>query len=141
MSKLGDWLSQAWKWITALWEKHDESIMDMAQAVMPLVIKMAFRNDLTGDQKKKAIVDAVLDNAGVLADKISSSMLNEAVEIAVNKYNIQIGKLTVEKIDNAREAALKAGRDYANGKLKIVGDEAEKALAAPVEPVFNGSPS
>jgi hypothetical protein len=127
MSKLQDWLGSAWKWITALWAKHDEDVLDMAQAIMPIVINMAFRTDLTGEQKKKAVVDAVLDNAGALAAAASSSMINEAVEIALNKYNIQIGKTTIEKIDAARNVVLKAGRDYANGKLKITGDEAEKA--------------
>ena len=54
-------------------------------------------------------------------------LLNEAVEIAANRYNIQIGKQTVQSIDAARDAALKAARDFANGKLAIAGDEAEKA--------------
>lgn len=125
--KLREWFSKAWDWIQALWDKHDEHLEAMVQALLPMVIDVAFRNDLDGDQKRKVIVDAVLDNAGELADKVSTSMLNEAVEIAANKYNIQIGKLTVDKIDAAREAALDAGRRFANGELKLTGTEAEDA--------------
>lgn len=139
MSKIGDWFQQAWKWVTALWEKHDDSVIEMVQAVLPLVIDVALRTDLTGDQKRKVVVDAILDNAGRAAGSISSSLLNEAVEVAVNKYHIQIGKLTIDKIDAAREAALKAGRDFANGKLKITGNEAETAGVGPVIPPADGN--
>jgi len=125
--KIKAFFNKVWDWIEALWKKHDEYLEDMVEAVLPMVIELAFRNDLSGNQKKKAIVDAVLDGAEVGADRISESMLNEAIEIAANRYNIQIGKTTVEKIDNARDAAVKAGRDYANGELKLKGTEAEEA--------------
>jgi len=134
---LKTWFAGAWKWIEALWEKHDEALGDMVQAVLPMVIEVAFRSDLSGEQKKKAIVDAVLDSAGQFADGVSKSMLNEAIEIAANKYNIQIGKLTVDKIDMSRTAALAAGREFANGQLKIKGTEAEEAgvkLEVPAQP-------
>jgi len=125
--KIKEFFEKAWKWIEALWEKHDEVLEEMVSAILPMVIDVAFRNDLNGEDKKKAIVDAILDNAEGAAGKISTSMLNEAIEVAANRYNIQIGKLTVDKIDGAREAALKAARDFADNKLEIKGTEAEEA--------------
>lgn len=125
--KLKEWFEGAWKWVVALWDKHDDALGDMVQAVLPMVIEVAFRPDLSGEQKKKAIVDAVLDSAGEYADGVSKAMLNEAIEIAANKYHIQIGKLTLEKIDMSRTAALAAGREFANGQLKLKGTEAEEA--------------
>ncbi len=125
--KIKDFFEQAWKWIEALWEKHDEVLQEMVAAVLPMVIEVAFRNDLSGEQKKKAIIDAIMDNAEVAADRISTSMLNEAIEVAANRYNIQIGKLTVAKIDAALDATLAAARVFADNKLNIQGDEADKA--------------
>ncbi len=125
--KLREFFERAWKWIQALWDKHDEQLEEMVQALLPMVINVAFRSDLTGEEKRNIIVDAVVDNAEVVGDHIATSMLNEAVEIAVNKYNIQIGTLTKEKMDKALDAALKAGRDYADKTLKLDGDEAENA--------------
>ncbi len=125
--KVREYFKKAWGWIEAVWEKHDDILEEMVSAILPMVIAVAFRNDLSGEQKRKAIIDAIVDNAEVAAHKISSSMLNEAVEIAASRYNIQIGKLTVDKMDAARDAALKASRDFANEQLKIAGDEAEKA--------------
>jgi hypothetical protein len=125
--KITEFFRKAWNWIEALWEKHDEVLEEMVSAVLPMVINVAFRNDLSGEDKKKAIIDAIVDGAEVAAEEISTSMLNEAIEIAANRYNIQIGKLTVEKMDAAKDAALKAGRDFADKKLKITGTEAEEA--------------
>ncbi len=125
--QLRDFFERAWKWIQALWDKHDDQLEEMVQAMLPMVINVAFRDDLSGEEKKKTIIDAVVDNAEVASNKIATSMLNEAVEIAANKYNIQIGKLTKEKMDKALDAALKAGRDFANDKLHLAGDEAENA--------------
>jgi len=125
--KLREWFAKAWDWIQALWDKHDEYLEEMVQAILPMVIGVAFRNDLNGEEKRKAVVDAILDGAEQTADKISTSMLNEAIEIAANKYNIQIGKLTIDKIDASREAAIEAGRKFVDGKLKITGNESEKA--------------
>lgn len=125
--KIKEFFESAWKWIQAVWDKHDEHLEEMVSALLPMVIDVAFRNDLSGEEKKKAIIDAVIDNAQDAAADISTGLLNEAVEIAANKYNIQIGKTTVEKMDAAREAALKASRDFADKKLKITGNEAEDA--------------
>lgn len=125
--KIKEFFENAWKWIEALWDKHDEVLEEMVSAILPMVINVAFRNDLSGEQKKKAIIDAIVDNAEAAADKISKSMLNEAIEVAANRYNIQIGKLTVAKIDAARDAVLQASRDFADNKLKITGTEAEEA--------------
>ena len=125
--KLREFFERAWKYIQALWDKHDEQLEEMVQAILPMVIDVAFRPDLSGEEKKKAIVDMVVDNAEASASTIATSMLNEAVEIAANKYNIQIGKLTRDRMDNALDAALKAGRDYADNKLHLTGDEAENA--------------
>jgi hypothetical protein len=126
-SKIKKFFSGAWDWIEALWEKHDDALEEMVAALLPMVIEVTFRNDLSGAEKRKAIVDAVIDNAEEAADFISESMLNEAIEVAANRYNIQIGKTTADKIDNARSAALAAGRDFANGTLKITGTEAQDA--------------
>ena len=125
--KIKAFFKKAWKWIEAVWDKHDEHLVEMVAAVLPMVIELAFRNDLSGEEKKKAIVDAIVDNAEAELSEISTSLLNEAIEVAANKYNIQIGKTTVAKLDAAREAVLKASRDFANRKLKIAGTEAEDA--------------
>lgn len=125
--KIREFFERAWKWIQALWDKHDDQLEDMVEALLPMVINVAFRADLTGDEKRNIIVDAIVDNAEVAGNKIATSMLNEAIEIAANKYNIQIGKLTKEKMDKALDAAVKAGRDFANDKLHLTGDEAENA--------------
>ena len=122
-----DFFSNAWSLIEKLWEKHDDHLAEMVKAVAPMVIDLALRPNLSGEKKRQIIVDAILDNAEQSADQISDAMLNEAIEIAANRYNIQIGKVTQEQIDNAREAALKASRDYANKKLKVEGKEAEEA--------------
>lgn len=126
--KIREFFESAWKWIQAVWDKHDEHIEEMVSAILPMVIEVAFRNDLSGEEKRKAIVDAIVDNAQAEAAEISTGLLNEAIEIAANKYNIQIGKTTVDKLDAARDAAIKAGRDFADKKLKIEGDEAENAF-------------
>jgi len=125
--KIREFFERAWKWIQALWDKHDEQLEEMVQALLPMVINVAFRADLSGDEKRNIIIDAVVDNAEVAGNQIATSMLNEAIEIAVNNYNIQIGTLTKEKMDKALDAALKAGRDFADEKLHLAGDEAENA--------------
>lgn len=125
--RIKEFFESAWKWIQAVWDKHDDHLAEMVVAVLPIVISVAFRNDLSGEEKKKAIVDAIVDNAEAELSEISTSLLNEAIEVAANKYNIQIGKTTVAKLDAAREAVLKASRDFANRKLKIAGTEAEDA--------------
>ena len=125
--KIRDFFKKAWEWIEAVWEKHDDMLEEMVSAVLPMVINVAFRNDLSGEEKKKAIINAIVDNAVDAADQISESMLNEAIEIAANRYNIQIGKLTIDKMDAARAAALKAGQDFAEDKLSLDGNEAEEA--------------
>jgi hypothetical protein len=125
--KIKEFFESAWKWIQAVWDKHDEHLEEMVSALLPMVIEVAFRNDLSGEEKKKAILDAVVDNAKAEAAEISTGLLNEAIEIAANKYNIQIGKTTVDKMDAALDAALKAGEDFANKTLKLEGDEAVDA--------------
>lgn len=127
MKGVKEFFGRAWEWIQALWARHDDQLGEMVTSIIPLVIEVSFRSDLSGEQKRKAVVDAILDNAEKEAGTIATSMLNEAVEIAANKYNIQIGKLTVDKIDNAAEAAIKAGRDFANKKLKLTSTESESA--------------
>ncbi len=129
--KITEFFKRAWSWVEAVWDKHDEALKEMVENLLPMVIDVAFRNDLTGEEKKKAIIDAVVDNAEDAVDQISHSLLNEAIEVAAARYNIQIGKLTVERIDAARDAAIKAGRDFTNGKLKISGNEAEDAEIKP----------
>ncbi len=125
--KIKEFFKKAWDWIEAVWEKHDDVLEEMVSAILPLVISVAFQNNLSGDEKRKAVIDAILDNAEVAGSQIAVSMLNEAVEIAANRYNIQIGKLTVAGMDFALDAATKAARDFANNKLDITGEEAESA--------------
>jgi hypothetical protein len=125
--KIKEFFRKAWDWVEALWDKHDDAIEEMVAAVLPMVIDVAFRSDLKGDEKKKAIVDAIVDNAQVAAHTVSHSLLNEAVEVAAARYNIQIGQLTAAKMDASLDAALKASRDFANKKLQITGQEAEEA--------------
>lgn len=134
LKKIKDFFRKAWDWIEALWDKHDEMLEEMVAAVLPMVIDVAFRPDLSGDQKKKAIVDAIVDNAHVAVDHVSHSILNEAVEVAAARYNIQIGQLTVDRMQASRDAAVKAARDFANKELKITGTEAEAAGIEPVKP-------
>lgn len=126
-SKLKEYWDKVWSWIQALWAKHDEQLEEMVSALLPIVANLALRSDLSGEQKRKAVLDAVLDNAEVAADQIAASMINEAVEVAANRYNIQLGRLTVEKMDNATKAVIKAGRDYADGALDLSGKEADDA--------------
>ena len=125
--KLRAFFAKAWEWIQALWDKHDDHIQEMVSALLPMVIDVAFRNDLSGTEKRQAILDAVIDNAEAEVAHISTGLLNEAIEIAANKYNIQIGKTTVSSMDAALDAALKASRDFANDKLALTGVEAETA--------------
>lgn len=134
LKKIRDFFRRAWDWIEALWDRHDEMLEEMIKSVLPMVIDVAFRSDLSGEQKRKVIVDAIVDNAEVAANTISQSILNEAVEVAAARYNIQIGQLTIERMDAAREAALKAGRDFANQQLDLTGEEAEEAGIVPVTP-------
>jgi len=123
--KIKEFFRKAWDWVEALWEKHDDMIEQMVAAVLPMVIDVAFRPELSGEEKKKAIVDAIIDNAEVAASTISKSVLNEAIEVAAARYNIQIGQLTAERMDASLDAAVKASRDFANKTLKITGEEAE----------------
>ncbi len=127
---LKDFFRRAWSWVEALWDKHDEYLEEMVQSVLPMVIEVAFRPDLSGSQKKKAIVDAIVDNAETAVGDISHSLLNEAIELAAARYNIQIGRITADRMEVAREAALKASRDFANKTLKITGTESEDAGVA-----------
>ena len=132
--KIKQFFAQAWKWIQAVWDKHDEHLEEMVQALLPMVISVAFRSDLDGEGKRRAILDAVLDSAEAEAAHISKGLVNEAIEIAANRYNIQTGMTTVEDINNAHDAAVRAGRDFANKTLKIAGDEAENAGLETPEP-------
>jgi len=120
--KIREFFEGTWKWIQAAWDRHDEVLSEMVTAIIPMVIDVAFRNDLSGEEKREAIVRAILDNAENTAEEISTAMLNEAIEVAAARYNIQIGKLTVERMEGAREAALKASRDFAERKLKLAAE-------------------
>lgn len=119
LKNIEDFFSKAWDWIKALWKKHDEALEDMVKAVLPMVINLAQRTDLTGEQKKDLILKAVVTKADEAANLVAKSMVNEAVEIAVNRYNIQVGVLTKEKIDTTIDSVLKAGREYVTGKLAL----------------------
>jgi len=130
LKNIEEFFGKAWDWIKALWKKHDEALEDMVKAVLPMVINLAQRSDLTGDQKKQLIMAAVVSKAGESANLVAKSMVNEAVEIAVNRYGIQVGTLTKEKIDATIDSVLKAGRQFVNGKLQLDGSEVNDSPAS-----------
>lgn len=127
LSSIKGGLSRAFSFFKSLLAKHDKELENMAKALLPIVVNVGGRTDLSGDQKKKVIVDAVLDKAGAAATTISKSLLNEAIEVAANRYNISVGKTTEEKIDNTAAAVVAAGVKLANEKFGLKGDEAENA--------------
>lgn len=136
--KIRAFFKKAWEWIEALWEKHDEQLEEMVQAILPMVIDVTFRNDLSGDEKRKLIVNTIVENAKDVGEDIAVSMINEAIEIAANKYNIQIGKLTNLDMDAAKDAVLKAARDYAAKKL-LLGDQESGPAAAGASDVLTNA--
>ena len=128
LESIKSFFAKAWKWVQAVWDKHDDHLMEMVENILPMVIEVTFeRNDLSGDEKRKAIIDAILDGAEKEGRHIATSMINEAVEVAVNRYNIQLGTVTIEKMDAAVDAVAKAARDFADGTLRLDGTEAEDA--------------
>lgn len=128
LESIKNFFAKAWKWIQALWDKHDDHLMEMVENILPMVIEVTFeRNDLKGDEKRKAILDAILDGAEKEGRHIATSMINEAIEVAVNRYNIQLGRVTAEKMDAAVDAVAKAARDFSDGTLRLDGTEAEDA--------------
>jgi len=128
LESIKSFFAKAFKWVVALWDKHDDHLMEMVENILPMVIEVTFeRNDLSGDEKRKAIVDAILDGAEKEGRHIATSMINEAVEVAANRYNIQLGRITADKMDNAVDAVAKAARDFTDGKLRLDGTEAEDA--------------
>ncbi len=135
--KIKKFFERAWKWIEALWDKHDDLLDDMVRGVLPMVIDVTFRNDLSGDEKRKLIVDTIVENAKDTGEEIAVSMINEAIEIAANKYNIQIGKLTSLDMDAAKEAVLKAAADYAAKKLLLDGKEPGSAATGASDALTN----
>jgi len=128
LESIKSFFAKAFKWVSALWDKHDDHLMEMVSNILPMVIEVTFeRNDLSGDEKRKAILDAVLDGAEKEGRHIATSMINEAIEVAANRYNIQLGRITADKMDNAVDAVAKAARDFADGTLRLDGTEAEDA--------------
>ena len=128
LESIKNFFEKTWKWIQALWDKHDDHLKEMVKNILPMVIEVTFeRADLSGDEKKKAILDAILDGAEKEGRHIAKSMINEAIEVAVNRYNIQLGKNTIEKMDNALDAVAKAAREFTDGTLRLDGTEAEDA--------------
>ena len=124
--------SKVWGWFKSIWQKHDSQVAAMAKALLPLVVAVARRSDLTGEQKRRAVLDAVLDSGEVVAEEIATSVLNEALEVAANRYKIEIGALTPEKIDKTAKSVVAAGRALADKQFDLQGDEAEEAgLSAP----------
>jgi len=136
--KIRAFFRKAWEWIEALLDKHDEQLEEMVQAVLPMVIDVTFRNDLSGEEKRKLIVNTIVENAKDVSENIAVSMINEAIEIAANKYNIQIGKLTTLDMDAAKDAVLKAARDYAAKKL-LLGDQESGPAAAGASDVLTNA--
>lgn len=120
--KIKDFFSGAFRWVKDLIARHDGHLEQMAASLIPLIANLALRDDLSGEEKRKLLTKSILDNAEAEARGIGTSMINEAIEVATNRYNIEAGKLTKEKMDSALEAVLKAGRDFANDKLKLDGD-------------------
>lgn len=122
-----NFFERAWKWVQALFDKYDDEIQKMGEALLPLVVDVAFRPELSGADKKKIVADAVLDAAEKLGKNVSASMINEAIEVAANRYNIQIGKTTKDNMDATMTAVLEAARKHADGALKLTGKEADDA--------------
>jgi broad-specificity NMP kinase len=120
--KIKDFFSGAVRWVKDLLARHDGHLQQMASSLVPLIAELALRSDLSGEEKRKLLASKIVENAEAEARDIGTSMINEAIEMATNRYNIEVGKLTKEKMDSALEAVLKAGRDYANEKLKLDGD-------------------
>jgi len=116
----------ALQWIQALWTKHDDEVGKMVEAVLPIVIDVATRPDLSGSEKRDAVVDIVVGTAtgGLGINGFATSLLNEAIEIAVNKYNIQTGEITKDNMDITLAAIIKAGAAYATNLLGVDGDGA-----------------
>ena len=128
LESIKSFFAKAFKWVQALWDKHDDHLMEMVQNILPMVIEVTFeRHDLSGDEKRKAILDAILDGAEKEGRHIATSMINEAIEVAANRYNIQLGRITADKMDNAVDAVAKAAREFADGTLRLDGTEAEDA--------------
>ncbi len=128
LESIKNFFAKAFKWVVALWDKHDDHLQEMVANILPMIIEVTFeRTDLSGDEKRKAIIDAILDGAEKEGRHIATSMINEAVEIAANRYNIQLGRITADKMDNAVDAVAKAARDFADGTLRLDGTEAEDA--------------
>lgn len=128
LESIKSFFAKAFKWVQALWDKHDDHLMEMVQNILPMVIEVTFeRTDLSGDEKRKAILDAILDGAEKEGRHIATSMINEAIEVAANRYNIQLGRITADKMDNAVDAVAKAAREFADGTLRLDGTEAEDA--------------
>jgi len=122
-------LEGAWSWVKALWAKYDVDVEKMAEHLLPIVISVAQRTDLTGPQKRDAILAAVLDSATTTATSISQSMVNQAIEVATNKYNIQVGKTTVDQMDATLSAVMEAARKHAAGALNLPSTQATQANA------------
>ncbi len=128
LEAIKNFFAKAFKWISALWDKHDDHLAEMVANILPMVIEVTFeRHELSGEEKRKAILDAILDGAEKESRLIATSMINEAIEVAVNRYNIQLGRITADKMDNTVDAVAKAARDFANGTLRLDGTEAEDA--------------
>lgn len=120
-------LGKVWGWVSALWKKKEGKVQEMAKALLPIVASVALRQDLTGEQKKKAVIDAVLDSSQAVAEDLAKSVLNEAIEVAANQYKIQVGSLTEEKIEKTAKAAVDAGRAFVDKQLELKGTEAQDA--------------
>ena len=117
--KIKDFFSSTFRWVKDLIARHDGHLEQMVASLVPMITELALRSDLSGEEKRKLLIKTIVDNAEAEGREIGTSMINEAVEIAANKFSIEAGKLTKEKMDAALEAVLKAGRDYANNKLKL----------------------
>ena len=77
--KITAFFKRAWEWIEAVWDKHDDVLEEMVQAVLPMVIDVTFRNDLSGDEKRKLIVDTVVENAKETGENMAVSMINKVI--------------------------------------------------------------
>lgn len=80
----------------------------MVKALGPVVAKTALRKDLSGEEKKKLIVDKIKLEAEKTGREIALSVVNEAIEVAANKYKLEIGVLGPEQLDNTLKAVLDA---------------------------------
>jgi len=121
-----EFFARAWAWVTAVSDKYDIEVEKVAEYLLPLVVEIANKKELSGDEKRKLVLDTIITDTVAASKNISLSMVNHAIEVATNKLNIQLGKTTVEQIDNTVTAIIDAAAKHAKGASIKPGEEVPK---------------